>query len=191
MAMNLELIAAIVSVILGLIAPLPYIKNIFWGETRPHIFSWFIWTVTICAGFYGQIIGGAGLGATALGVTVVMNIVVLIAALIKSRDYISKFDVIIFVMTGLAMIPWVFAEDAITSIILLAIIDFGGFLPTLRKSIKNPETESLSLYIISAAKHVFSLFALSAYNILTLTFPLMLIALNISIVAVLYLKRRR
>ncbi len=188
--MDLKLIAVVISVFIGLVAPLPYIKDIYFGKTRPHIFTWLIWTILVGAAFWGQVVGGAGLGSLALGITALMNVVILVSALIKSRDYINNFDVVILCLTLLAFIPWWLMDDPVSSILLLAVIDFLAFLPTVRKSIKNPEMETISIYSLSALKHIVSLFALYSYNILTLTFPVMLIVTNALMVIFVVIRRK-
>ncbi len=189
--MEIKYIAGVIAAILGLIAPLPYIWAIFYGKTRPHIFTWFVWTIIVAAAFWGQVIGGAGLGALALGVTAFMNLVIFIGALIKSRDYINKSDIVILVLTLSALLPWWLADNPVVSIILLAVIDTAAFIPTYTKTLKHPELESASLYWMSAVKHLFSLVALMQYNILTLTFPLMLVFTNLGLLLVIRIKQGR
>ena len=187
--MEIKYIAGVIAAIVGFIAPLPYIWAIFYGKTRPHIFTWFVWTIIVAAAFWGQVIGGAGLGAVALGVTAFMNLIIFIGALIKSRDYINKSDIVVLALTLFALLPWWLANNPVISILLLVAIDTAAFIPTYRKTLKHPELESASLYWMSVVKHLFSIVALMQYNILTLTFPLMLVFTNLGLLLVILLKQ--
>lgn len=60
---NTKEIFAILSLIIGVSANIPYALGIFKGYTKPHLFSWIIWTVVCSTGTAIQIIEGAGSGA--------------------------------------------------------------------------------------------------------------------------------
>lgn len=49
-----------ISVILAFIAYIPYIRSIILGNTKPHIFSWIIWSISIFIVFLTQIINEGG-----------------------------------------------------------------------------------------------------------------------------------
>ncbi len=57
-------------------------------------------------------------------------------------------------------------------------IDLVGFIPTLRKTWKNPETENSILYSMNASRHALTLGALQAYNIATMFHSIAMIITN-------------
>ncbi len=55
-------ILAIFTVILTFVGYVPYIRDILKGKTKPHVYSWFVWTLTSAITYGLQIEGGAGVG---------------------------------------------------------------------------------------------------------------------------------
>src|SRR5262245_54918087 len=47
----------------------PYIRSIHDGRTKPHVFSWLIWTLSSVVVFLAQLTGGAGTGAWPIGMS--------------------------------------------------------------------------------------------------------------------------
>ena len=75
-----ELLGAI-TIVLSLVGYLPYIRDIRKKKTKPHAFSWIIWTlVTFIIGF-AQLAAGSGWGAVHNLVTGFVGLVMLRIAL--------------------------------------------------------------------------------------------------------------
>ena len=55
----LTIIASGVSVV----SYIPYFRDIFKRQTKPHIFSWFVWGLISIIAFFAQLAKGAGVGA--------------------------------------------------------------------------------------------------------------------------------
>lgn len=47
------------AIALTFVAFVPYIRSIFVGDTRPHVFSWVIWGITTGIVFFAQLEGVA------------------------------------------------------------------------------------------------------------------------------------
>ena len=96
-----------------------------------------------------------------------------------------------FLVLALLSIPlWLVVKQPVLSIILLSSIDMLGFLPTIRKSWKDPYSETLSLYVITTVRHSFSILGLVEYNIVTLLFPLTWVFANAGFAIMLLMRRR-
>ncbi len=70
------------------------------------------------------------------------------------------------------------------SVILVTMIDFVGFLPTLRKSLLKPFEETLSIYVLTSLKFFLALLALQDYSVITALYPAYMIVVNLLFVAV-------
>jgi hypothetical protein len=68
-----EIISAI-AIMLTLAAFVPYIREIFKGTIRPHVFSWIIWGVTTFLVFLAQLEDKGGVGAWPIGVSGIITI---------------------------------------------------------------------------------------------------------------------
>ncbi len=188
--MNIKAVISVVSIILILIGYAPYIRDIFKGKTRPHVFSWFIWGLTTSIAYALQVSAGAGVGAWTTLVVVLMLITVFFLGLKNGDKNIKKID-IFFLVASLITIPiWLIVKQPILSIILLALIEMLGFMPTIRKAWNNPYSETLSLYTITTFRHGLTIFALEKINIITVLYPATWVLAN-GIFAVILIFRRK
>ncbi|HCR11053.1 MAG TPA: hypothetical protein DIU47_01755 [Candidatus Pacebacteria bacterium] len=132
---------------------------------------------------------GGGAGSWTTGVTGLLTIfIALISFKYGSKD-ITRSDVIIFIAALLAIIPWLLTNDPTLSIIILTTVDVLAFIPTIRKTIKAPESETFVSYVLHALRHGLSITALGQYNIATYLYPLALAIMNV-IIMLIILKSR-
>lgn len=167
-----------VTIILSIIGHVPYIIDTVRGKTKPHIFTWVIWSIITLLAFFGQWVKGGGAGSWGTGVTGLMAICITLFAIKKGVKDITLSDKIFFVGALLAIIPWYLTKDPTISVIIAATIDFSAFVPTIRKTIKNPKSETLATYSINIVRHILSFIALENYNLVTVLYPAYLLGMN-------------
>ncbi len=181
---------SIVAIVLIFIGYIPYVRDIFLRKTKPHIFSWFLWTLVTFVIYALQRDAGAGAGAwVTLTLALLLGAICMLALKYGTRD-IHPSDVALLICALLALPLWIIVHQPVLSIILLCCIDMCAFIPTVRKSWHDPYSETLSLYVITTARHALSIFALAEYNIITMLFPLTWICANGLFAALLYIRRK-
>lgn len=168
-----------VTIILSIIGHTPYIIDTIRGKTKPHIFTWIIWSIITLLAFFGQWAKGGGAGSWGTGITWVMAILITLFAIKKGVRDITLSDKVFFIGALLAIIPWYLTKDPTISVIIAATIDFSAFVPTIRKTIKNPKSETLATYSINIVRHILSFIALENYNLVTLLYPAYLLSMNL------------
>lgn len=189
--MNIKDIIGAIAVAFTFIGYAPYIRDIFKGTTKPHIFSWFTWILTTALVYALQATFGAGPGAwVTLSLVLIMSFITIVSFKRGYKD-IKKIDVIFFLLAILALPLWLIVRQPVLSIILLTAIDLAGFAPTIRKSWNAPFTETLSFYIITAFRHALSVFALEQLNFVTALYPIAWVAANALFALILIMRRRK
>lgn len=184
-------LAGSIAIALSIIGYVPYLRDIFRGKTKPHAFSWIVWTLITFIVGAAQLAAGAGWGTVHNLATGVICLVIVYAA-IKNKDKdIKRIDILLFCAALMAIPLWVFARNPVYSIILITIIDILAFLPTFRKTWHNPGSETLSSYAIAGIKYGVSLVAIATYDVATLVYPIALIAMNIGIVSIMLFRHPR
>lgn len=104
---------------------------------------------------------------------------------ITRNDWISLW-------TSLAIIPiWLITENAVWAVILISLIDFIGFIPTIRKSWHEPESESLTAWSINSLKLGLSLLAMNNFMFVTVFYPASFIVLNVGFIIMCILRRSK
>lgn len=174
--------------VLTVLAFFPYIRSIWSGQTKPHVFSWVIWGVTTCIAFFAQWVGGAGVGAWPIGISGVITLGIAVLAYTKRDEIVIAFWDWVFFVSALAALPfWMLTSDPFWAILVLTIVDLLGFLPTIRKCVDAPEQENMSLYVIMFFRNLAVLGALETYSWTTVLFPA---AMSVAIIPIFFLLRR-
>ena len=187
--MNYKILLAAIATIIGLLGYIPYIYDTIKGKTRPHVFSWLIWTFLSGIAFLAQVSRGAGTGAWATGVTSLACLVITLISLKYGEKDIKLFDKLSLVGAGIAVLIWIITTSPLFTIIIITTIDFCGFLPSFRKAFRKPFEETLSQYVFASIKWVLSLVALESITLTTALFPSALSLFNFIFVIMLVFRR--
>lgn len=168
----------LITIALSIIGHTPYILDTFYGRTKPHVFTWFIWSVVTTLAFLGQLAKGGAAGAWGTGITGLMAITITILALRNKRMDITNSDRVFFGIAIIAIVLWVVTKDPTISVVIATFIDACAFLPTIRKTMKDPRSETFATYSLNILRHSLSLFALGSYNLATILYPAYLLTMN-------------
>ncbi len=160
------------ALILTFVAFVPYMRSIWRKETRPHVFSWFIWgagTVVVC---FAQLADGAGIGAWPIGISGLLTFGVAFLALARSPDTSIVGSDWLFLILALTALPlWFFTSSALSAVIVLTIVDLLGFGPSARKSYERPHDENATFFAIAVTRNALVIAALENYSWTTVLFP--------------------
>ncbi len=178
-----------ITVVMTLILYGFYIRDTLTEKITPHPFSWAIWLVITSTIFVAQVSDNAGPGAWMNGVVTITNFIILVLSLKNGMGIIKKFDIFIFSLSIFSIPLWMITSDPLWSVILLVFANTLAYIPTYRKSYKNPYNEALYLYGINFFRHGLSIVALANYTTVTMLSPFMLV-LNNGALALFLLWRR-
>lgn len=182
---------AILAVVMTIIGYFFYFRDIFANKTKPHAYSWLVWAVLTGIAFFGQLDDGAGAGAWVTGVTALISFVIFGLALSRGEKDIHLSDKLNLLGASAALVLWGITSNPLSSIILITIIDFLGFLPTIRKSYMKPHEETLIHYVFAGLKFALGIIALENYSVITWLYPLSLVLANGLFIALLVVRRKQ
>lgn len=158
---------AALAALLAVVGYFPYLRDTYKGRVEPHAYTWLVWALVSGITFAGQVIKGAGVGAIPTALSLTFSLVIFAYSLRFGLKHIRRIDAFFLVAALLGLIPWALTSDPTLSVIVAVGIDLIAFIPTIRKTWREPHTETSLLYGLNAARHVFSLFSLETYNIAT------------------------
>ena len=187
---NYKVIIGIFASVVSVIGYIPYLRDILKKKTKPHVFSWLMWSLGAGIVFVAQIVKGAGPGAWVMGVATVISILITILSAFKGEKKITISDWIAFGGSLLGLIAWILTSNPLLAVILITISDALAFIPTFRKTYYRPYEETLFTWLISSVKFIFVLVALNAYNATTLLYPIYLILSNSSFTIMMLARRK-
>lgn len=171
--LTIKTILSFLAIVLIFISYSFYIKDILKRKSKPHIFTWGLWTLIVFILFLLQLSAGARAGAFPTLFVSLLCLTVFILSLIKESNKNIKFIDIVFLIITLCTIPiWLLIKAPLLSTILLIIVYSLAGEGTIRKSWIDPYSETISLWSINAFRALLSIFALSRFNFITLAFPI-------------------
>ena len=176
--MDIKIFFAIFSVAAGMAAFLPYLKDIFSRKTKPHAYTWFIWAITQGTATMGIYYGKGGWGGLELAIGTCFVIIIFLFSLKYGTKNMTKSDTFILIVALAAILFWWQLNQPVLSILMVLIIDVLGYIPSFRKSYQNPWEETLVSWFLFGLSDIFSIFALSEYNILTMAYLTVIAFLN-------------
>ncbi len=181
-----------IAIFLTLVAFFPYIRSILAGTTKPHVFSWVIWSLTTSVVFFAQLQAGAGVGAWPTAVSGCVTLLIAFLAYLKRGDIsITSSDRVLFI-AGLSSLPfWYITSDPLWAVIILTGVDVLGFGPTFRKTFAAPFSESIMFYGISATRNIIVILALEAYSLTTVLFPAVIATECVVLIGMMLLRRKK
>lgn len=187
---GLRTLLSVVAVAVGVVAVVPYVLAMRAGRTRPHSMTWAVWAALTAVGFAAQVAGGGGVASAVLGVSAVICAGIAIYAWRWRHEVSHRSDRYAFAGVVVAALAWAATSNPLAAVALITVVDFAAFMPTVRKTWVLPHTETLSNYALSCVKLLLSAVALEVWSPTTLLYPLSLIVLNMSFVALVVGRRR-
>jgi hypothetical protein len=187
--MTIKEVLALVSVIGVIIAYYPYFRDIFQGKTKPHIYTWLIWSITMGIGVLGIIRGGGLQGVYPLLIGLVLVSSVAILSLWYGTKNITKSDTISLIAALVAVVIWFYLKNPYVAVLVAGLIDAIGYYPTFRKTYFEPESETLSFWLLSVAVSSISLLANEEYNFLTTFYTGIMLTMNLFLTIFIIMRR--
>jgi len=189
---GIKTILSLIAIGLTFIGYVPYIRSVLKNQTKPHLYSWLIWSLDSFIIFALQITHGAGPGSFVTFAAGILTVTVLILTFFnKGKRDITDTDKVFSVLALIALFIWLFANQPLISAILIVTVDILGFLPTIRKSWHKPHTENVPFYAINTLRFAIAVAALQNYTIITMLYPGIWFVGNALFTVMLAMRRKR
>lgn len=180
-----------ISVFLGFIAYVSYVKSILKGQSKPHIYSWVNWTIILLVGGFAQNhVDEGGLSSIMLYFSAFSCFTIAVAAYFVGTKNITKTDTYMFAGALVAIPVWLTTKNPLNALVILMAIDTMSFYPTFRKTYKKPFSEDLPAFVLTTLSYGFSALAITEMTWQNLMYPVYLTALEGGFVVYLLWRRK-
>jgi hypothetical protein len=186
---DVKIIFAILSALFSIGAYFPYLKDMLAGKTKPHVYTWLIWTLTTSTATAGLWHGGGGYAAVSQTIATILTFIFFLLSFKYGTKNITLGDTILLLLASAAIFVWWFLHNPLLAVLMVAAIDAIGYIPTFRKSFEEPWSESILSWVLFNLGIAFSLLALAQYNLLTLPVLLMSFVANSILIAICFFRR--
>ncbi len=168
----------------------PYFRDIFRRKTTPHAYTWLIWSLTQGTALVGLWYGDGGWAVIPMLAGTILVFLTFLLSLRFGSKSITRFDTIILIAALGAIIVWWQLHNPWLSVLMVTMIDVIGYVPSFRKTYREPWSETVVSWLIFAVTNLFSIAALSSYNFYTLTYLVAITVANVVLLAISILRRR-
>jgi chromate transport protein ChrA len=167
-----------VTILIAVVSYSLYFRDVLAGKTKPHAFTWLIWSFLNLFVFYAQVMNNGGPGAWVTGAAAIANGIIFLLALRYGERYIAWLDWFCLAAALLSLAVWLVYPDGEASILLASAVFVIGFIPTFRKSLHKAHEETAITFGLNSVKFFIALFALSSISITTAVYPFLLFLVN-------------
>lgn len=181
-------IAAGIIIISGYI---PYIRDVIKRTTYPERASWLIWDVLTAIAFFSQFAKGASASLWLPGLEVCGLTAVLLLSLKFGKGGFSKKDILALIGAGIGLVLWYFTKEPAIALYIIIGIDTIGTVLVFEKAYKDPESETMSTWILVAIAGIMSTIAVGEFNIILLSYPIYIFLANAAIVLAMVLGKMK
>ena len=179
------------SALLSIIAVFPYIYDILKGNTRPERASWFIWTALGSIAFFSQLEKGATNSLWMVGTSTLCVLAVSLLSLKLGTGGFTKRDKVSLLIAAFGILLWFFTKEAAFALFITIFVDsIGSFLTTV-KSYEDPESETISTWILASISGIFAALSVGEWSFILLIYPLYIFLANALVVTAILLGKRR
>lgn len=185
-------IAGYLSFVLGILALVPYIRDVLRGTTKPERISWLIWSVIGCIAFFSQWAKGASYSLFMPASFTLGNAIIFLLSF--KYGYSNKLrlrDILALCALAISLVLWYLTREPAIALGIVILIDFIGGVLTIMKSYENPGTETVSFWILSLISAVLSVLAVGQLNAILLAFPLFIVYQTSAVTIAIKLGKRR
>lgn len=164
----------------GLYGAYDYIRDTIKGETQPNRVTWLMWSVAPIIAAVAALSKGVGWAALPVFMSGFGPFLVFVASWFNRKSYwkLTKFDYLCGLFSVLALVLWAITNEPMIAITFAIISDGFACLPTLIKSWKFPESETISAYVTGLFNALTSFFAIKLWGAPELAFPIYLVVAN-------------
>lgn len=189
--MDYQILFALIGSAIGIVGYVLYLRSVFFGATRPHIFTWLIYAIIDALIFFIQLYDGGGPGAWVTFVGVIGNTAIALSCIKSGERRIAQSDWISFAGALVGIVLWQAADSPLLAVVIVTITNTLAVFPTLRKSFMYPHEESIAIWALDLLRFSFALFALSSFTLTTALFPIGILITNSTLVGIIVMRRKQ
>lgn len=156
--MDFHSLASIVSSLMFVFASTMYVRSVSRGQVRVSVSTFSILAMTSVSQAIALLSAGSFYASVFMAMTAVVNSLVVYYGVRRKIFELKTLDLVSFVAAIAGLVAWYFTKDPSLNVYILTGAILISFVPLIRKTFRNPETEStLPWMLMLAASIVFAL----------------------------------
>ena len=182
---------AFLAVFISLAGGLAYIYSMLKGKAKPNRVTWFMWAMAPLIAAAAEVSSNVGLAVIPVFMNGFTPLLIFLSSFAVKKAYwkIAKFDYVCGILSALALVLWYITKVPDIAILFAIATDALAGVPTVIKAWRNPETETIWVYVGGAFTSIAAYTAINTWTFSSYAFPTYIFILNLIIIF--GIKRRR
>jgi hypothetical protein len=181
--------AGVLAGVLSLIDPVPYVRDILRGRTRPHRGTWAVWSMITVTALASQWAQGATWSLLLVAAQTAGTGVILVLSVRRGEGGLAPTDLALLGLAAIGIAGWITSARPVIATGCVVLADFAGAVMMTPKLWRDPHAETASSFVIAAVSGVLGAVAVGRPDLALLIYPLYFAAGN-AVIAGLILHRR-
>ena len=186
----MQTIFIVISSALILINPIFYAGAMFKGKAKPHRTTLFVISLITAMSALALFAANDRVALYLASAQAIQSIVLFFLSIKLGMGGWEKTDLICLAIALVGIVLWKTTNNPLLGLYFAILADIAGMVPTVIKTIKWPETETLAYFTIDVAAAIFSILALNSFRIAELSYPLYILIMNIIMVMIMIYPRK-
>jgi hypothetical protein len=156
-----------------------YIRDTIKGETQPNRVTWLMWAIAPLIATAAGLSKGVGWAVLPVFMSGFVPLLVFLASWWDKKAYwkLTSFDYICGALSVLALVLWSITDEPMIAIIFAIASDAFAAVPTLVKSWRYPDSETVIAYITGFFNGLSSFAAVKAWSPAEIAYPIYLVTI--------------
>lgn len=168
----------IISIIAGFVSPIIGITSILKRGFKPQRMTRFL-ILLLSLLFVSTLLAQGDRNGIFIAVAqLIGSAIIFILSIKRGMGGTNRLDYLVMGLSVSAIIVWKSSNNPLLGLLMSILADFIGFVPTLVKTWKYPETEEWKFYMSDVVASFFSILSISLYSINNLAFPIYILLIN-------------
>lgn len=174
LAAMLDVHFVILGAVIGSAGMVAYLRDTLRGHTQPNRVTWLLWAAAPLIAFAVELHEGVGLRSL-MTFTVGFGPLLIFLASFRSPGAVWRVGALDYTCGALSVVGlsvWILTRHGTVALVASIAADALAALPTLRKSLWHPETETAAAYIAAAINAALTLLTVTKLTTAVIAFPL-------------------
>ncbi len=166
------------SIIISVVGVIPYLWAIFFGGVRPQRTTWAIWTIVVLLSVLAYDAAGAGESVWFLVGDLIVTGTIFFASIFRGEGGWGKLDFSCLLVAFIGLVVWQLSNDPIWQMLGTLTADMIAVVPTIKKSLDDPLSDSPTTFIASSLAALMGIFSVGQWDVVLLFYPVYLYTAN-------------
>jgi hypothetical protein len=178
--------------LIGVIAYIPYIRDILKGKTQPERAAWIIWSAQYTLLFFTQLAQNVSYILWLPGLQLLGILVICTLSFRYGYGKLNRRKIMLLLCVGLALVLWYFTKNAAAALFVSLAIETSGIALIAHKAYKDPASEVMYFWALIGFAGVLGIAAVGTNGAPMLyVYPVAFALMNFSVVVAQLLGRKR